>query len=769
MKTSRNWNHRLRRLCAASIAGILLCSPQVQAAPTTPQITVGQAEQRARTLFGIPKNDLVSQRTYTRATELAPSTYAFTFSDTTRSDPAHTISVQINAQTGDVVSYAGVSTATTFKFPLPVSAHDATRIAIGWAKKLFPSQYAAVEMRQQLAVNPGPLTQPVSYQFVFERKVDGIPAPFNGFALTLDQNGTLTQVYDQWNDVTFPPATHLLSVSQANLVYKNALRLTLGYEDVWTTKQTSETRLVYEPAAISWGPNWDTTFDTTLSSATPAIDAKTGQILSATGTKLSVPAVGRYLPVQPGGPTTFPGPTKVNWTEQQAMNYVMSLFQIPSDMSLLNAYEESSIDNSNSGVSSSPDDIWSFTWTGGGHHVYASVNATHGLLSSYSGFIDRPKSHTSATQAGINAAAAAFVKRLYPHDTGALAVVATGSNDATTRGVHRTFTIVPLIHGIPVLSGLGQFTVDGTTTLKVVSFNVQSHPGVTQLADPSHAIKPAQAAADWIKNSPLHLQYLIVQPSWLPTTSAAGGKSQSSVVLVYAPDSGPYASDLSLDALTQRFNGDMSRPVAYAGPIRDLPKGRGAAEIRLLLSRGLLTVDAEDNVYPSRHVTRGDFVRLVVDAFGATQVRPLTATEQSVLRDVPANAVYHDEIATAVERGWIDTSTGPFQPTAIITRSEAAQLIADALGYRALRAHPSLFRLTSADASSIPPADLAADAICVSLGILPLQNHRFDPNGQLLTLDAAVAVVQMANLYANGSLGVGTTPASAYAQTGGTP
>ena len=104
---------------------------------------------------------------------------------------------------------------------------------------------------------------------------------------------------------------------------------------------------------------------------------------------------------------------------------------------------------------------------------------------------------------------------------------------------------------------------------------------------------------------------------------------------------------------------------------------------------------------------------------------------------------------TAFLNGWL--KQGALRnPSVPITRSEAAQIMIRALGYAAILNHPEIFQLPAKDAFQIASVDLPADALAYGLGLIPLQNGYFQPNGHLTIADAALAIVRVATAYNEG-------------------
>ncbi|MCL6446465.1 MAG: hypothetical protein K6T83_23965, partial [Alicyclobacillus sp.] len=449
------------------------------------------------------------------------------------------ITAVVDANTGRITAYSRPTEDNEFKFPVPVSADRAKQVALQWAKKLYPDQ---VNQVQVLPLTPqlGSLNGPMMYTYQFQRVVNGIPAPFDGFSITIDQDGHLISANDNWTNITFPASDNAITQTQANQIYQKSLNLHLVYSMVYRNNGKAQTELLYVPADTTYAGWWGQTYSA-QAIGQPVINALTGSIIDATGKTHQPPTYQPPKPLVPGGPTWPAKPKHVNWTESEALAYAKKVLAIPASDKLVSVNEYS-----NPGS----DATWNFQWQAPDKTIVnAAVDATLGVLTNFNEYIKQPASKSASTakptQTQINAAVTAFIKRVYAGDTGGLALVP--STDPNSKLV-TSFQLVPLVNGIADQSRQGNLNVNPKTG-QVENLWMNFAPETSTLPAPSKAVPVAQATQTVLQKHPMTLMYLLTQPQSVP------GENQyaaSKVVLVYAPTWSNGVGE-ELNAVTGRF------------------------------------------------------------------------------------------------------------------------------------------------------------------------------------------------------------------------
>ncbi|SFU96795.1 YcdB/YcdC domain-containing protein [Alicyclobacillus macrosporangiidus] len=717
------------------------------ASPQPPKLSMDEAQKIVESAIPIPDGYVLQSRSYNDAPATGqPPTYNFTYQSAMPA-PGRVISVSVDANTGLVVNFNQPPQQDHFVYPVPVSADKAQAIAEEWAHKLYPNRVGQVKV-QPLQANYGSLQGATSYTYDFERIVGGIPAPFDGFSITIGQNGELLGVRSHWTDAAFPDAGKAVPKTQADEIYRNALQLHLEYQQIYRPDGPATSALLYVSTPSSFLGWPGDNFSNQRIGGWPVIDAVSGKIIDAAGNPVAVQPYQTPKPLVPGGPTLPVMPPKVNWSQQAALDFARQALGIQASDRLQSV---------NQWQPQEGQTTWNFTWqTADGQVVSATVDATYGLLTQFNQYSSSPedqKAQKSVSQAQITDAVNAFVKRVFARNTGAIAVLPMPVQKSADPSLQTDYQVVQLVHGIPDQARSGSLHVDPQTG-RIQSFWMNSPVADdgANLPDPSQAIPVAKAQQVWVTQRPLSLVYLLTQPAIVASktgqaTGSSGSSAQPRVVLVYTPLADTTSNDL-FNAVTGQFEPPQT-PVPYTGPLRDLDGVAGADQIRLLVSRQLIPVDADGNVHPSQNLTNGAFVKLLVDALGYQYrydaAAAATNEAMQVLAKVPKTSPQYQEIAVAYELGWLPQGQ-PFDPDATLTRGFAATLLARALGYGPLLAHPDLFQLKASDAADIGDSQFAAAALSVSLGLLPLQSDRFNAGGPVRLSDAAIAVVQAATL-----------------------
>lgn len=724
---------------------------------TTPKVTLAQAKQIAQATFLVPSGYTLQNESFNsnNGGTQSPS-YQFSFTNASPTGGGQPIYVTVNANDGTITSYNRQSPDNQFLFPVPISAAQAQQIANRWAEKLYPKQVSQV---RSLSLTPtsGPLTGPTQYTYRYERMVNGIPAPFDGFSITVGQKGTLLSLQDHWTSLPFPSLKNVLGDSKAKSIYQAALALHLAYQPVYPSNGKPTVNLTYQLASQTYVNWWSTMFSNQNSISYPVIDASTGNVVDASGAIVTASPYTRPKPLVKGGPTLLTDPVKVNWTETQALQFAEKTLSIPASATLQNA---------NQYASSNADVTWNFQWiTTNQQNINVSVDATYGIMQNYSTYPGPyntpPASPKSAkyTQAEINKAVDNLVEMAMANDTGAIAVVPTpfyGPKSSVETG----FQILPLVHGVPDLARAGNVTFN-LQTGGVQDFYINTQPMQSVYPNPSQAIPESKAVQDWMAQRPLTLEYLETQPQLTAKMNGKVPARQSTkaaqIKLVYAPEV-PNSATGQFNALTGKFGGSNSK-TSFTGQIKDLGGISAAPQIQLLVHRELVSVDNHGDVHPNQQMTHAAFVKLLVDAFGEqTQFNPQvmnTSGALSALGSVPKTSPDYQALGAAYAMGWL-SSAKPFLPDALTTRDYAAQILARALHFTPLLATGQAFQLKANDSGKISPNHMVADALAVSLGMLPLQNGDFNPDANLNLADTAVAVVRAAEVL--GQEGVQTYP-----------
>ncbi len=729
--------------------------------PAVPKLSEAQALALVKTTFTVPEKYTLQNENYNQGNQGNAGTYNFNYQ--MQNGLLNTsINVTVDANSGTILNYNQYDPNSGFTFPAPVSEMQAKAMAITWAKKLYPDKMAQVKL-MPLTPQPQLLITPTIYTYNFERMIHGIPVPFDGFSVAIDQNGNLSSVNYNWTTQGLPAAGSQISTAHAESLYKKSMIVHLAYVQQWVSGNVAQNILAY----VQHQPNSNSYFSSgpysgNQSIGTPVINALTGKLIDSNGSAYVMTPYKSPIPLVAGGPIWPAVLPKVNWTRAQSFQYAQHTIA-----SLGFSLKDLKLSNSNEYGGGNNDDIWNFSWsTPQKVRVNVGVDATYGYLNSFNQFSANNKfkkiiptskvpQKVRVTQTQALALAKKDLISLFPNDTGGISVKLQ-PNQNTKFGNGWWFNISALVNGIPYQANSGNMTIDWNTG-GIQNLNWMYSLPTSPLSAPSSAISAAKAQSLWLNMAKLQLEYIQVY---------VAGKTKTE--LVYAPIL-PTGNNLTLDATSGQFlyAGYPKDSLPYSGPIEDLQGVPGAAQIQVLADRDLIAVSPMGKVNPQQVVTLGDFIQLLTAAFSQNNSynpnpgQSIPASLKELLQQIPSTSLQEQQaIGSAYQLGWLPSSE-PLQLSAPLTRVVAAEILARVLDLSPLLSHATAFSLQATDLSSIPANHYAAVALAVNLGLIPLQNGAFNPSGSMNLSDEAIATVETAtvasqmHLYSNVNNGMG--------------
>lgn len=162
------------------------------------------------------------------------------------------ISISIDAVTKEVRSISKYDSTTDNaskdgnpKYSLDKSKEAAEK----FISMIAPEKFAQTEYRSDIFRNSN-IEKPVSYNFNFIRKVNGISCPGNNLNVTVNAyTGEITSFYSNWMDLEFPKADDMLSIDAAyEALYKNVefkLKYIIHYDYTLKYPNNRVIKLVY--------------------------------------------------------------------------------------------------------------------------------------------------------------------------------------------------------------------------------------------------------------------------------------------------------------------------------------------------------------------------------------------------------------------------------------------------------------------------------------------------------------------------------------------
>lgn len=168
-------------------------------------------------------------------------------------------------------------------------------------------------------------------------------------------------------------------------------------------------------------------------------------------------------------------------------------------------------------------------------------------------------------------------------------------------------------------------------------------------------------------------------------------------------------------------------------------------QISVAAAKGILDGRAEGQFVPNAEVTRAEFAKMIVKAFG---LEDAAATES--FSDVGAADWYQPYVAAAAQAGLIEgRAEGVFAPEATITRAEMATIASRALAkfksYQAVEETNTALAVFK-DAASIDATLKAGVALAAEQGlVVGEEGSQFNPENDTTRAQAAVVVYRLLN------------------------
>lgn len=235
----------------------------------------------------------------------------------------------------------------------------------------------------------------------------------------------------------------------------------------------------------------------------------------------------------------------------------------------------------------------------------------------------------------------------------------------------------------------------------------------------------------------------------LPYALQAGDKAHQVVAYSLLEDGttrtvagGKYNAASGLLEFSMKHNGTYMVRGANIG-FTDLTNVVWAAEgIEALAARGAISGTAEGTFKPGANVTRGEFIKILMNAFDLQDETAVTT-----FADVNPDAWYSESVASAQKLGIVNgKGNGSFGANDQITRQEMAVMIyrlANLLKVQ-LSAEAGNLNTPFTDTKQLKPDALQAVEAVRSAGIINgLPDGRFDPQGKATRAQAAVVIYRL--------------------------
>ncbi|WP_058303297.1 S-layer homology domain-containing protein [Gorillibacterium timonense] len=700
-------------------------SGQKDTTPAKAKISKEEALKKAKAMVTIPTDYKLTNTNFNSdAWSTENGSWQFNFEKTLNNRTYGNINVVIDAETGKLITFNRFNNDPDKQvvYPPKVDYSAAKELAYSLLNKMNPEEAASTLYDSTQDENfIQPLQGDFSYNFRFDRAVNGVRYPTDSISFQIDSNGALIGYYYGWHTSSkFEPLKTSITPENALATYKKVSKPYLQYIQTTTKDHKAKIALSY-----------------TL--YTYPLDAVTGSLVTDWAWNPS-----EWKPLTEKPLAAMPAKGQ-NLTEAEAIAAAKKLLPLPATAVLESAnYSEYQDMYMGDGVRK----VWQMSWTNGKDkditRYNASVNADNGTITNYnedSYGIYLPLSKEEAAKAlddaKLTKAVEDFVKKALPQYSHQLALEKSmnatylaKANEGTNRITY--YNLYRLINGIPTEMDNVSVGIDRTSG-KILNLYANINPLEYPSAKPT-TIDAGKALDLLLTPYHLDLQYMDVAT----TDSSIAWKDRQPAKLVYMPLMTNY-DNVYLDAESGKWIKRETGEETQLGKstATDISGHPAQKELQLLIDYKALDVK-DGKVNPEQIVTRGEFIKILVIALNGGNYYPqYSSSRANTYKDVLNTSAYFAYVEAAVDAGILDRSSESLNPDGKMTREEMAQLLVRALGFDKLAAKSDLFNLNVKDSDQIKLKGQAA--IVLSLGIMEkTADGNFLPAGEVTRATAAV-------------------------------
>ncbi|MGB9780581.1 YcdB/YcdC domain-containing protein [Caldanaerobacter sp.] len=677
-------------------------SSTIAQAQADTKISLKEAIEIAKTKLGISGSGYDFTSSYSEYGNY--KVWNLTWNSTTKG----TISVSVNANTGEIVSYSTWTPASEpYKPVIPkYTREEAKKAAIEFLQKITPEKFKQTEEWTSSPYSTNSYYDP-NYNFSFARIVNGIVFPYNLLSVSVDKNTLKISFYTQtWDELSFPKPENIITKEEAIKIFKEKIGLTLQYALIppQLEKESYKTLLVY--GVYQNAP----------------IDAFTGEVKKPL----------YYYPM-PGGRTAPAGEKDMQLTPEEKKEIEASEKYISKDKALeiaknslpfsLEGYKlDSASLYTDTYYAPAKNPTWSFYWNlqkdNKYFYVNASVDAVTGELTYFSKTVsdiedkDKQPKYTSKELREI---AEKYLERIIPEKFKNTKYFNETSNPDYSPNLY-TFTYLRTANGI--LAPFNSITITlNPYTGEITSYylnwtNVNFTPA-------ENVITLDEAYKILLDNYEMKLNYILdydyKSPDALPK-----------VKLVYQLDFYGY-----IDAKTGTLLDGMGRPIVKESKVTftDIEGNWAEKDIKILAEYGIIEVEG-DKYYPDKEITQKDFIKMLVKTVQPPYYDPMPKSSKD----------YETYYTIAVSKKIIKPEEK--NPDSPVTRLETAKMLVNALQAGYIAEIPNIFNVDFKDKNTIPKNMIGYVAIISGLNIMKGSEGYFYPERPLTRAEAAAVLVR---------------------------
>lgn len=722
--------------------------------PSDVSISKERAIELAKTYISIPEGYVlqgVNLNSYAVFGVKPVPTWNLSYAKRVQDHDYGSINITINGINGKLTGYNYFNNDPAYKpsYPPTVDFQGAKEIASQWIDKMNPVD------RKELRYNDReeksfrtPLNGNYQYNIRFDRLVGDVPFPQDGIQVSVNGDGQVTGYRYTWTDaVKFEQGVTPIGLDKAAQAFRDKAEVNLAYQVPYESRGEKKPLIAYA---------MNTFF----------LDAAKGEPWNPS--QLPVFGSGERKPLT-DKPLGEAPPANLNLSKEEAIAQIESVFKLPQDAKL----EDASYNEYTNPETGKTEANWSLRWSltaskdalgKGDNMIWANVDSRTGEIKNFNRnrSIDASQKFEPKVSAeDATAKAVEFVKKQLPAYTAQLVLDSNAlkqipeerQKEMRTWDLH--FSRV--IDGVSAGGESVNVSIDRETG-DIVNYYFyfsdlpypQQKPEVIALNKAKELLFSQydieltyvldQGIAPYLSSGFAEKYKLMVAAGEIPPGSPAGnGKDKAlEAKLVYGLVPKYTREPFFLDAQTGQWrNASTGEPVTLEKVVASDIEGHWAQnELQLMLDYQALDVkDGKAN--PQQAMTRGEMIKMLVIAMnGGNYGIYYTSARAASFADVKKDSAYFAYVENAVDRGLIDPGA-EFNPSAIMTREEMAQLIVRALGYKTLAEYNAVFNRNIADAAKLK--HIGQVAIVVGLNIMTLTDGNFGPDEQVTRAQAATA------------------------------
>lgn len=609
-------------------------------------------------------------------------------------------------------------------YPPKTSKDEAAKIAKDFIDKVNQSDNYQLVQNSTLYDSDmnKPLTEPIEYQFSFEKLKDGIPVQNQTLNVSVLGNGDISQYNVQWlnSKVEYEAAEGLLSKE----VLLEKLKADIGVELQYMVQQNYNTGenavyLAYLESPVIQGVsakdgkyyiNGEYTEEIPKQEATKMLDIEKRKPESITKEEARALAKEILATDEEGTVLNIEGIIERENADKKTVYDIQYMYQMGNS-----GY------GSNIQISKETGELLSF------HDINFNYNPNEEIIENFS------------SEEALEIAVDYIEKFAYTNSDEYSYPVALNTNLYIGYGNQYYFSF-PRVKDELFVSGnsidVGISKEDG----KLTSFNIQ-HSAIDEWPSVENVVskeKALQAIQDKID---LKLHYVD------PDINGQNGTGNNTLQykLSYLKDNGNYPS--FYNAISGEW--ENSDPYSDNGQ-SSISHPWAEEELNLLINNNIINVDDPESFDGDKVVTKGEGLEILIKSI--TQIYNDPYNEQfseSSFTNIDSNHPQFYIIEQAVESGILSTDKNTFDVDAKLTRENLAYWYIRALGYDQIAQNDALFNYQFNDMEDVSDGYKGHAALAESLGIFTLNDEsQFLPQGEVSYAKLAVTNLRFAKIMA---------------------